>query len=131
MHKVYKAIKEYMVIYLIGAIGYPIIEMIVRGYTHWTMSIAGGVCFVLVYIINIRYNHASLYFRCLLSALSITAVELIVGIIVNYFLKWQIWDYSSLPFNVLGQICPLFTFYWLLLSLPLIVFCIYLKNRLS
>jgi uncharacterized membrane protein len=131
MQEIYKTAKEYLVIYIIGAFGYPVIEIIVRGYTHWTMSIAGGICFILVYIINVKYKHRSLWLRCLLSALTITAVEFVVGIIVNYFLKWSIWDYSTLPFNILGQICPLFTLYWLLLSFPLIGLCIYLKNRLS
>jgi uncharacterized membrane protein len=130
MKRIY-GLKEYIIVYIIGAIAYPIVEIFARGFTHWTMSVAGGICFVLVYVINLKYGNYKLWIRCLLSALSITAVEFIFGIIVNYFLKWSVWDYSKIPFNVMGQICPLFTFYWLLLSLPLIGFCIYLKNRLS
>ena len=40
----------------------------------------------------------------------ITAAELAVGLVVNRALGWQVWDYSREFGNVLGQICPLFSF---------------------
>ena len=42
-------------------------------------------------------------------ALIVTAYEFTVGLIVNVKLGWDIWDYSSIPFNILGQICPIYT----------------------
>ena len=46
----------------------------------------------------------------------ITGLELISGIIVNIILDWNVWDYSNLPGNLLGQICPQFTVLWFFLS---------------
>lgn len=46
----------------------------------------------------------------------ITLVELISGIILNIWLKFDIWDYSSSKFNFLGQIDYIHSFCWLLLT---------------
>lgn len=46
----------------------------------------------------------------------ITLLELIVGTIVNIILGWNVWDYSNLPGNLWGQICPQFTVLWFFLS---------------
>jgi uncharacterized membrane protein len=51
-------------------------------------------------------------------SLVITAVEFAVGIVVNIFLGLNVWDYSSVPGNILGQICPAFTLLWFLVSIP-------------
>ena len=42
-----KNFKKYSLFFTIGAIGYAAIEIIWRGFTHWSMMIAGGLCFVL------------------------------------------------------------------------------------
>lgn len=49
-------------------------------------------------------------------AIIITLLELIVGTIVNIILGWNVWDYSNLPGNLWGQICPQFTVLWFFLS---------------
>ncbi len=53
----------------------------------------------------------------------VTALEFAVGCLVNIRLGWEVWDYSNMPLNLLGQICPTFSVMWLLLSLPCIYFC--------
>lgn len=55
---------------------------------------------------------------CLEGAGMITATEFLVGLIVNKKLKWGVWDYSNLPLNLMGQICPLYSFFWILLCRP-------------
>jgi uncharacterized membrane protein len=42
----------------------------------------------------------------------VTAVEFVFGILFNLILKMNVWDYSNMPLNILGQICPLFTLMW-------------------
>ncbi|MBS7397687.1 MAG: hypothetical protein KIG32_04615, partial [Ruminiclostridium sp.] len=32
-------------------------------------------------------------------------------------LGWNVWNYERLPFNIMGQICPVFTVGWFFLSL--------------
>ena len=55
-----------------------------------------------------------------------TAMELVVGIPLNLMLGLHIWDYSSLPFNLLGQICLPFTVLWFFLAL----LCIFVDDWL-
>lgn len=111
------------IIFLItGGLGYGLIETIWRGYTHWTMLIAGGVCFVVFSYVAERFQSSTRIYKALVCALCITEVELIFGIIFNIILKMEIWDYSRIPFNILGQICPLYTILWGILSFALIPF---------
>ena len=48
---------------------------------------------------------------------SITFYEFIFGVILNIWLGLNIWDYSNLPFNILGQICIPFSTIWYFLSI--------------
>lgn len=47
---------------------------------------------------------------------AITALECVVGVIMLATTHVRLWDYSELPGNIRGIICPLFTFFWGLLS---------------
>ena len=38
-----KSGKEKIVLFSIGAMGYGLIEILWRGYTHWSMLTAGGI----------------------------------------------------------------------------------------
>ena len=59
--------------------------------------------------------------QALLCGLVITAAEFVAGCILNLWLGWGVWDYSDLPGNLLGQICPQFAALWCLISGPVIV----------
>ena len=54
------------------------------------------------------------------SAVIITVLEFVTGCIVNLWLGWNVWDYSELPFNILGQVCLYFFFAWFFISFPVI-----------
>ena len=41
----------------------------------------------------------------------------------------EIWDYSDLPYNLLGQVCLLYMNLWFLLSLPAILLDDWLRWR--
>lgn len=105
--------------FLIGSIGYCLIEILWRGYTHPSMGIAGGISLIAISYIN-RMRNRSRVFRAFLCAVFITIVELIFGLLVNKVLRLNVWDYSSLPFNFMGQICLLFSVIWFLLSYAVI-----------
>ena len=111
------SIKKYAFCFAVGGAGYGIIELIWRGRTHWTMLIAGGICFVIFSVIEERLRERSILTKCVLCSLSITLVELIFGIIFNIILKMNVWDYKKIPLNLLGQICPLYSMLWAFLSL--------------
>ena len=50
-------------------------------------------------------------------AIGMTLVEYVAGVFCLKFLKVRLWDYSDLWGNIQGIICPLFTFFWGVLSL--------------
>ncbi|MBR3791776.1 MAG: hypothetical protein IKK18_03655 [Clostridia bacterium] len=119
---------EQLLIFLIGATGYGIIEIIWRGYTHWTMLITGGVCFLFLYnVFNILEDSPS-FIKAIVGSLTITLIEFIAGMIINVKFGLGVWDYSNLPFNVYGQICLPYTFLWFSLCFPLIYLCNWLKS---
>lgn len=121
---------KYIIIFGLGAFIYGAIEVIVRGYTHWTMALTGGAVMALFMLIN-RSRDVNILLRCLLGALVITSLEFAVGAVVNLGLGWDVWDYSEKPFNIMGQICPLFTLGWFALSLPGFMLCTAVERRLS
>lgn len=108
-----------MIIFAAGAIGYACIEILFRGYTHWSMMLTGGACVLTIYYINIELPRVPLLLRALAGAFVIVIFEFTVGLIVNIWFDWDIWDYSNVPGNILGLICPPFSFAWFLLSLIL------------
>ena len=111
---------EFSFIFIIGAIGYGSIELLWRGHTHWTMILLGGVCLYIIYLISNRMRE-TIVKKAIMCAFSITALEFVTGCIINIRLGWDVWDYTSMPMNLLGQICPKFSLMWLILSLPCIL----------
>ena len=106
-----------ILIFLFGGIGYNLIEIIWRGYTHISMTIAGGLCFFIMFLIKYYLPHKKITIRALLSALFITTIELIFGIVFNIILGMNVWDYSNAPLNILGQICLPYTALWFVISI--------------
>ncbi len=87
-------------LWAVGGCIYYSVELIWRDYSHWTMFILGGLCFVLIGAINEFYTwDMSLVSQMFISSLVITLMELITGLIVNIGLGWGIWDYSRVPYN--------------------------------
>lgn len=122
--------REYFTVFGFGAVIYSLVEVVTRGYTHWTMTITGGVAFLLIYLINVNMKTNSLILRCLVGCLVITVIEFSVGMLVNRGLHWNVWDYSDEKFNLFGQICPLFSFLWFLICIPGTILSFILKGQL-
>ena len=117
-----KRVVKWVAAFAIGAAGYAVVEIIYRGHTHWSMMIAGGVCFIIFSVIAKRLSHIPLVCRAVIAAMAVTAVEFIFGVIFNIIFKMGVWDYSNQVCNLCGQICPLFSFLWCglaFLTLPL------------
>lgn len=109
-------------LFLVGGLGYGLLEILWRGYTHWSMLLTGGICLVLLYSIQLFFQETSFAIKCLLGALMITGVEFLVGVTVNLGLGLRVWDYSQKPFNLMGQICLPYSVLWFLLCIPLMAF---------
>lgn len=117
-----------IILWFIGGLLYMGIELMWRGYSHWIMFILGGLCFVYLGQINevIPWN-MPLWLQVLIGTAIITALEFITGCIANLWFGWNVWDYSNVPFNVLGQICLPYILLWMPMSLVGIVSDDYLR----
>ena len=114
MKKLYK----YVALLLVGGGLYVLLELIWRGRSHWTMFLLGGICFICIGLINeIIPWEMPLWQQIIIGACIVTALELVTGCIVNLWLKWDVWDYSRLPGNISGQICPQFFLLWMPVAL--------------
>lgn len=109
-------------LFAIGGLLYNITEMAWRGRTHWTMFIAGGICFVLIGGINEFFTwEMSFIKQCLIGSAVITVIEFVAGLIVNAWLGWNVWDYSNAPLNIMGQICLPYSLLWCIVAALAIV----------
>lgn len=123
-----KYIFKYAVLLIIGGILYCLIEVVARGHTHWSMFLVGGICFLICGGLNELYSWDMLLpIQMIMCSVAITAVEFVSGIVLNVILDLNVWNYSNMPLNIMGQICLPFTIIWLFLSLPAIVLDDYLR----
>lgn len=114
--------KRLFLIWLILGSTYTTIEVLWRGYTHPAMLVVGGLCGVLVGAINQipKFYKLKIIWQSVIGAVLVMLVELAAGLILNTWLCLGIWDYSNLPLNLMGQICPWFGLLWLLI-MPLAI----------
>ena len=127
--KIAALLREYLLVFGVGGIGYSAIEILWRGRTHWTMALTGGACLSGLYAMA-KKESGPMWKFCLHGSCLITAAEFAVGLIVNRKLKWNVWDYSKVPLNLMGQICPLYSFFWFLLCRPGSAVCKRLDQRI-
>lgn len=115
-------VQAYIIMFLTGGFIYTGIEILQRGFSHISMFVAGGLCFLLVGVVEaIAGDSASLVGEMVICGLMITLVELVFGMLVNQKLNLGVWDYSGEQYNFKGQICLLYTNLWVLLSGPVII----------
>lgn len=123
-------LKKETIIFLIFGFLYICIELFYRGHTHISMFFVGGLCGVLIGLINDNTPDIPLFYQCILGTIIVTTIEFISGCYLNIYLGLGVWDYSHMPFNLLGQICLPFSVIWMFLSIPVIYLDDYLKNKL-
>ena len=119
-----------LMLFCYGGCLYTIVELLFRGNSHWNMFILGGLCFLLVGGIDEVFGNMPLIVQMGISAVIITVLEFICGCIVNLWLDMDVWNYTRLPFNILGQVCLIFTVAWFFLSLVGIVTDDFLRWKL-
>ena len=112
-------IKELILLIIFG-ISYCGIEILYRGRTHISMLFVGGLCAVLIGMINEITPKMNIILQMFIGAIIVTIIEFISGYIINIMLGLNVWDYSNLMFNYKGQISLIFTVIWFFLSAPVI-----------
>lgn len=121
------------ILFSIGGGIYISIEIIYRFLmdrppTHWAMYVLGGLAFLLIGALN---EHVAweipFWIQDLVGTTITLLLEFIFGCVLNLWLGLTVWDYSTLPFNILGQVCLPFALIWAALVAIAIVLDDYLR----
>ncbi|MBO5019406.1 MAG: hypothetical protein J6D52_01940, partial [Clostridia bacterium] len=81
--------------------------------------------------ISKKMKRSCLLIKAAAGAALITIIEFVFGLIFNIILKKNVWDYSDIPFNFKGQICLLYSIFWLILCLIFIPFAGKINKKLE
>ena len=116
-----------MLLWTWGSAAYFLLEVVYKSIREeperisWTMLVLAALLCV-----PIERAGAELPWECPLWAQAVscaalvTVVEFFAGLLLNVRLGLGIWDYSHLPGNILGQVCPQFFLIWWVLCLVFI-----------
>lgn len=119
---------KYLFLFIVGGAVYYSMEMLFRGYSHYSMAILGGICFIACGLLNeILSWDTSLLLQGLIGSGIITVLEFLTGVLVNMILHLNVWDYSNMPLNVLGQICLPFSLLWVIIAIGAIILDDYIR----
>lgn len=119
---------KYLFLFIIGGVVYYSMEMLFRGYSHYSMAILGGICFIACGLLNELLSwDTPLLLQGLIGSGIITVLEFLTGVLVNMILHLNVWDYSNMPLNVLGQICLPFSLLWVIIAIGAIILDDYIR----
>lgn len=126
-------LKNFM-IFCVGFTLYQCIEGIWKtigpgygGVECFVMGIIGGMALLFIGQLNKIFRwDTPIWLQSIIGGSAILLVEFIFGLLINKLLcpllnRPIIWDYSDLPYNIKGQICPQFFFAWIFLAAVCIV----------
>ena len=116
-----------LMLFGIGGSAYMGLELLWRGWSHGSMFLAGGSCFLLLG--RIDRSKLSLPAKALAGAAVITSVEYAAGLLFNR--NYAVWDYREQPMNVQGQICLPFSLLWVPVGLGGMYLYRFLSKRIS
>ncbi|MBQ4573291.1 MAG: hypothetical protein IJA80_08435 [Clostridia bacterium] len=123
-----KVSEKCIFLFIIGGIGYGLLEIGFRGFTHWSMVITGGSALISLYLINHTFPNASIISKAFAGCAVITLLEFTVGLIVNKIYSFGVWDYTNSPANIMGIISLKFSLCWFAISFFMIAVFITLRR---
>ena len=119
--KLQRQIAKYAFLVWFGGSTYVKLEVFWRARFHWTMFVLAAVVFIMIGLLNEIWAKWNLLIQTLVGTGIATVLEFITGLVVNVILRWNVWDYSNLPGNIMGQICPQFMILWALIVVVAII----------
>ena len=119
--KLQRQIAKYAFLVWFGGSTYVTLEVFWRARSHWTMFVLAAVVFIMIGLLNEIWAKWNLLVQTLVGTGIATVLEFITGLVVNVILRWNVWDYSNLPGNIMGQICPQFMILWALIVVVAII----------
>ena len=102
---------RFSLVFAAGGLCYVLLELIWRGWSHASMFFVGGLCCCLL-LKPARADDAPFWMRCLMGGAMITAIEFGAGCVLNLWLGLGVWDYSSVPPHLFGQVSLLYSVLW-------------------
>lgn len=120
-----------LIIFIIFGNTYVGIELLFRGHSHISMFFLGGLCGLLIGLINEYTPKMNIILQMFMGTTIITALEFATGCVVNLWLGLNVWDYSNLKFNIMGQISLIFSFAWFVLSYFVIKLDDYIRDKIE
>ena len=105
-------LRKHALMFAVGGGGYVGLELLWRQRSHASMFLAGGISFLLLGRLGKTKLPATA--KGIAGSGLITGVELLAGLLFNR--KHQVWDYRSMPINYRGQICLLYSLFWIPVS---------------
>ena len=116
---------KYSILLILGGSIYYGIEILYRGYSHFSMFLVGGICLIGIGMINEIFPwNMPFWQQVVIGDVFVLLMEFTSGCIVNLWLGWDVWDYTEMPFNILGQVCLTFAFLWL----PIVALAIFVDD---
>lgn len=111
-------LKRVLCLFFVMGAAYLVLEGIWRGWTNIAMLPIGGLCGLLIGLLNEypKFYKLKIWQQCIIGTAIILSIEFLSGCILNLWLGLHIWDYSTLPFNIMGQICLLYGVLWFLIT---------------
>lgn len=86
------------------------------------MGLLAGLVFIAIGLLNKVWGwETSLILQIIVGTAISTTGEFVTGCIVNLWFGLDVWDYSNMWGNILGQICPQFIALWIPIVLLAIV----------
>lgn len=115
-----------LILFNILGLIYYLLEIAFDGDSHWSMYLLGGICGYLIGQLNERVLtwDTPLWKQILIGECIVLPLEFLTGVIVNLWLGLNIWDYSQLPLNLLGQTSLVFG----LVFIPVILLAILIDD---
>lgn len=120
-------------LFMIGSLGGWVIELFFRRFVSAKKWINPGFLvgpilplygfgltgmYVATYFLD-KIAIENVYLKCIMITLILgilmTLIEYITGLIFIKKMNIKLWDYSDRPLNIQGIICPLFSFFWLVI----------------
>lgn len=127
-----------MLLWVWGGAVYFLLEVAYKTITghperiSWTMLILATLLCIPVEQVGAELSwNLSLLIQALICALLVTITEFFAGCILNLYLGLDIWDYSNLPLNLLGQICVPFLIVWFFLCIIFIPIFDFMRYSIS
>lgn len=81
-----------------------------------------AVAGVLLYLLVRDYGPLNMYILFGISFIGSGMIEVLTGVLAEKILKKKLWDYSHIPFNILGYTTPFHMIKWSILSILSVTF---------